>query len=204
MEEHYNHYNSRKHGSLGGCHRVGDLVYRECPIPITEAHEERRMGAPLTSLIESLSQSAQATKSEPTVKDDPLGGLFTGKAYMLQAKAELLYDELASRYTLRDETIVMLNVQQSKMQSEIWNLERWVAGIPLIEDKKSRLEQEILKIEKDKHDEATKFWKDTTGVKDELLETVRELRKVQGHQELLSSPEPETQGTAQYKEGLLY
>ena len=162
------------------------------------------MGAPLTSLIESLSQSAQATKSEPTVKDDPLGGLFTGKAYMLQAKAELLYDELASRYTLRDETIVMLNVQQSKMQSEIWNLERWVAGIPLIEDKKSRLEQEILKIEKDKHDEATKFWKDTTGVKDELLETVRELRKVQGHQELLSSPEPETQGTAQYKEGLLY
>ena len=83
-------------------------------------------------------------------------------------------------------------------------LERWVAGIPLIEDKKSRLEQEILKIEKDKHDEATKFWKDTTGVKDELLETVRELRKVQGHQELLSSPEPETQGTANYTEGFLY
>lgn len=182
--------------------RIGSIICQQEPCVRDEAQTARDIGAPLTSLIESLLTSPP--DDVPDTNTDPLGHLFTGKEYMLRAKAKLLYDELSARHQLRDRTVSMLNEQQCKLQSEIWKLERWVPGIKLIEDQKSRLEQELLRLEKDKHDEATKSWKDTTGVKEDLIETVRELRKVQGHQALLAEPVTATQPTSHYTEGLLY
>ena len=182
--------------------RIGSNIYQLEPAVRVEAETERELGAPLTLLIESL--LASVTDDMPEANADPLGHLFTGKEYMLRARAKLLHDELSARQKLRDQTVSMLNEQQSKLQSKIWNLERWVDGIPLIEQSKSHLEQEVLKMEKDKHDEATKSWKDTTRVKEDLIETVRELRKLQGHQALLAEPETATQATSHYTEGLLY
>ncbi len=159
-------------------------------------------GASLGSLVDDLSCSPFAVKLPG--EDDPVGGLFEEKEQILRARVKHLADTLASRYELRDGATSMMNYEQCKLQGEIWNLERWPLGIQPIEAKKAKLESDMLRLEKDKADEATTAWKDAFAVKGDFLEAISELRKVQSQRSIFAeSPELMPIDTG-YGESLMY
>ena len=159
-------------------------------------------GASLGSLVDDLSRSPFEVKLWG--ESDPVGGLFVEKEQILRARVKHLADTLASRQELKDEAISMMNYEQCKLQAEIWELESWPPGIPSIDANKAKLGSELLRLEKEKADEATTAWKDAFAVKGDFLEAISELRKVQSQRSIFAESPALMPINTGYGEDLIY
>lgn len=205
MYEYHQHY--RQNGALTYSHPCPPCVAEGDSSRATEAKSESILtgietGASLGSLVDDRSCSPFSAKL--TGEDDPFGSLFIEKEQILRARVKHLAGTLASRYELKDETMSTLDYEQCKLQTEIWDLERWPPGIPSIEANKAKLEGEMLRLEKDKKDEAASAWKDVFSVKSEFLDAIRELRKAQNQNALFAEPPVSPPIATGYGEGLTY
>jgi len=202
-----NHHYYQQNGAPGYSPSCPSYVTESDSSRATEAKSESILtgietGASLTSLVDDLSCSPFS--AELSGEDDPFGSLFMEKEQILRARVKHLADTLASRYELKDETISTLNYEQCKLQTDIWDLERWPLGIPQLEGNKAKLQGEMLRLEKDKKDEAASAWKDAFSVKSELLDAIKELRKTQNQNALFAEPPVSLPIATGYGEGLTY
>jgi hypothetical protein len=159
-------------------------------------------GVSLASLVDDMSGSPFSARLAG--EGDPVEDILIDKEQILRARVKHLADTLASRYELKDKAVSMMDYEQCKLQGEIWNLERWPLGIQPIEAKKAKLESDMLRLEKDKADEATTTWKDVFSVKGEFLDAIRDLRRLQSQRSLLGGPIMPLSINTGYGEGLMY
>ena len=131
---------------------------------LDEGHEDA------TSALDAITDHLTTNTSS-----DPLGAFLTGKKRFLAKSVEDLLGLLYEREQIKYDSLRKIDYDSAQIKARLFEIDSWRTGInPQIDKTRANIERELLAFEREKRFEEVACWRDTTRLKSELREVLRE------------------------------
>ena len=158
-------------------------VYIPFPLSESSINPDQQAGHGLPIHLDALTEDLLGA-----TKTDPLDQFISGKKEFLAKSVEDILGLVYEREQLKYENFSKIDDESCKFGTQLLGLDQWYTGKNSNIDKwKSNLQRDLAALEKEKRFEEVACWRDTTRLRSELREAMKEFDQEKRRETLLNS-----------------
>lgn len=120
---------------------------------------------------------------------DPLSHFFTAKKRFLSKSVEDILGLIYEREEIKYDNLQKTDYDSCQLKTRLFEIDSWRAGInPQLDKTRGQIDRELMTLEREKRFENVACWRDTTRLKGELREALREFNQEKRKEGLLRNP----------------